>query len=357
MNRTRQTALFLSLLFALFGATACPGNESGGSGGGDPTLTAERDVDLAIQTIADAICEGTWACFDTHAAALVAALEITDEGVSSLEKCKEVVADQMTRASRDILVQSVKDGRVQIRRSSLGACAQALHDDLCTNRIDRFMPPECRNAIAGFVEPDQPCLDDFECADQGLCLRYSLQCYGTCHPLEHTLHTCGEITCGPGESCTVFQGESVCFDRLRPPCLSDADCEIGSCDANSRCDGDITTVVTIQGEGETCIETDTTLEVCELGLFCDWDTDGLPVCRVHGSEGDPCTGQSSCEYGLYCDAGVCQPRLLLEVGEPCESAFDCRSLRCMSDGDLSEFVCAEVSVCELPDEWPPTDEP
>lgn len=133
--------------------------------------------------------------------------------------------------------------------------------------------------------------------------------------------TCAELDGGSGPAVCdgVFTGTVADGDV----CGSSDECATGWCDAGITCPW---LCAARKPEGSDCSDSGE----CLSGA-CDWATH-LCVPDVPGAEGEPCgRGVDSCLPGLYCDSGVCRPRLA--VAEYC-SGFnnDCQTgLGCAED--------------------------
>jgi hypothetical protein len=75
---------------------------------------------------------------------------------------------------------------------------------------------------------------------------------------------------------------------------------------------------------------------CDVGLYCEGASQ---TCKQRPDDGDACTQEARCLYGLYCDGwqdGVCRPKKL--PGEECSSDNECWYSDC-SNGTCYQYEC------------------
>ncbi|MFZ6180175.1 hypothetical protein [Nannocystis pusilla] len=150
-----------------------------------------------------------------------------------------------------------------------------------------------------------------------------------------------------GGHCEVFRGD-VPSGGACPDLDTDVAAYADSCaEADEYCDILDTFTCMTSGElpimqvGQTCAEdSGNDLGECAEGLTCSVESN---TCVPEVGAGEACADDPTvCEFGLFCDAGLCAPRRL--AGEACDDNLQCEALACMNG------VCRDEPVICLVDE-------
>jgi hypothetical protein len=153
--------------------------------------------------------------------------------------------------------------------------------------------------------------------------------------------SCREVYQGP---LSLGEGCGSDFHCNQPP-GTDVRCKSSS--SGRRC---LETVY--QGEGETCVGSETQVLLCKPGLMCS-DTDA--TCQRAPLGGEPCI-QGRCGDGFFCatdgadQSGICTPNL--EEGAPCQPyQFRCKEgFGCNPDNLRCEPERPARAACTIPEQ-------
>jgi len=181
------------------------------------------------------------------------------------------------------------------------------------------------------------------CADAFYCSLPAGQGTGTCRRAGRETEPCPEPTlpsCAAGLTCNRAFTPPACT----PPIAQGMDC------TNADCVSGLICLVKAAGpptcehrrlDGEGCLNA---YDQCEDGLAClpYADVPEGGVCASPVPAGNVCDDAGDCQSGLMCNAGFsparCEP--LSEVGQPCGSVQDCKTLNC----DLIAGICQATAA-------------
>jgi len=176
------------------------------------------------------------------------------------------------------------------------------------------------------------------CADGFYCSLAPDESRGTCKRAGRENEPCPEVMLA---SCA---GDLTCNRAFNPPLCTAAitrglDCTSAACVEGLICLMKPVGVPTCEAprlDGEACLNAQ---GQCAGALVC-LPYAGVPeggVCGARVSAGNVCDDAADCQAGLTCNAGFpparCEPPS--EIGQPCGSAPDCKSLNC----DLVALSC------------------
>jgi hypothetical protein len=183
-------------------------------------------------------------------------------------------------------VAAIYAGLVRYNGSNVKECLDAIAQRSCdkTSESARVTPLACRDVLSGTKASGESCLVDEECM--------SLQCSGES----------SQDACQPG----------ICVGDVRP-------------------------MFTIKMVGEPC----NSIEVCENGAYCDQLTD---MCTLLKAQGESCTQNSECAYGLGC-TGTTGARICDPLPGPGETCYTTTVVECRDEGtvcDTATTLCTQV---------------
>ena len=176
------------------------------------------------------------------------------------------------------------------------------------------------------------------CADDFYCSLAAGESSGTCKRAGRENEACPDVIL---PSCA---GDLTCNRAFNPPLCTAAitrglDCTSAACVEGLICLMKPVGVPTCEAprlDGEACLNAQ---GQCAGALVC-LPYAGVPeggVCGARVSAGNVCDDAADCQAGLTCNAGFpparCEPPS--EIGQPCGSAPDCKSLNC----DLVALSC------------------
>ena len=177
------------------------------------------------------------------------------------------------------------------------------------------------------------------CADDFYCSLAAGESSGTCKRAGRENEACPDVilpSCAGDLTCNRAFSPPLCT----PPIAQGMDCTNAACVAGLIClvkPAGPPTCEPPRLEGEGCLNA---YGQCAGDLVC------LPyagvaeggVCGARVAAGNVCDDAQDCQAGLTCNAGFppsrCEP--LSEIGQPCGSVQDCKSLNC----DLATAACA-----------------
>lgn len=154
-----------------------------------------------------------------------------------------------------------------------------------------------------------------ECAQGTFCHE------GTCVVAPGRGAACGDgLACAPGLACDLATITCSDLPGLGKPCAlgryGPVVCEKGLYCREGVCDGP-------PGEGESCVQGSDGMPACADGLGCDFRPDGTSVCTTPAGPGAPCTNDSMCLEGLYCDFSMLLCREKQSRGQACSDGNEC----------------------------------
>lgn len=194
------------------------------------------------------------------------------------------------------------------------------------------------------LELGQPCLDGLECASAAcsgeprVCVCYldsdcpeGELCNNDVQPAACQVAGCGNGVLEAGEGCDDANVQDLdgcnaeCLLELGEPCIGNAACASGLCDADS----DVCT----------CADDDD----CALGQTCDTAPDPN-VCVAPGCGNGMLDTGESCDDGNTQAGDGCDETCRLELGEECDEPADCASGSC--DGVDGTCECNQENDCD-----------
>lgn len=271
---------------------------------------------------------------------------------------------------------------------SEGVCVTGEQGDNCVSERDCQLPLACVEGACGAPRgPDEPCTADTDCHPGLACVSDS------CAPV---LAPCIDPSaCGDNAACVASQAR-VCepLSQLGQPCTNSGDCmpdgwcEAGTCAARpgagapcadgvycgeglacvfatGECDdmpedgepcalgemgpfvcGEEQACVSglcapVPSEGEACGDGN---NACADELGCQFNTDGTSVCVPEVGVGEPCTNDTQCEPGTYCEFSSMTCAQVADAGEPCEDGNECGPQGSCVPSSSGSFVCVEMPV-------------
>lgn len=198
------------------------------------------------------------------------------------------------------------------------------------------------------------------CASHEQC-RPELFCdHGLCLPRPGDGEVCADEggLCGVGLACDGETGRCIALPQEGSPCAWDM---YGPfvCDTGLACIDGICSP--LPGEGQPCGQG---TNRCAPGLGCAFREDGTNICEPKGEAGAPCTNDSQCIEGTFCNCAtnVCTP--VYALGERCRDGNECGpEAECRirnpggepecapipQNGDTCFVVCTDDSFCAAPD--------
>ena len=217
----------------------------------------------------------------------------------------------------------------------------------CNRGLACLYNPGARTCTAG-REAGDACSFESPCAVGLFCGGDNL-----CAPLGEATDACADSSqCTDGLVCS----ESVCVQPpgVGEPCLqvADAFCErglgcnfvSGNCEAGG-------------GEGSECLLNGLFGYACSEGFGCNFEESGS-FCRGRSAVGGPCTNDSTCVEGSFCNYEFNSCEALRGVDAPCPSSNECSegllceqvgdSMRCITPpgaGDTCYNLCDEGLTC------------
>jgi hypothetical protein len=143
--------------------------------------------------------------------------------------------------------------------------------------------------------------------------------------------------------CRIFQGQLDEGAR----CERDSQCKSGPAGSFVDCNSEreACTYTRFFKEGEACRYGDSAGGFCEKGLYCDAPLgSSVPgTCKKATPVGSSCDTlkliSTECGLGAYCDRGTGKCTAAKDDGATCDTAFECKSLRCESGGSGSGRKC------------------
>ncbi len=178
----------------------------------------------------------------------------------------------------------------------------------------------------------EPCAGHEECQPDSWCDQ------GVCVLRPQDAEPCAEgVLCAPGFACSMDSGECIRMPGEGEPCALDMSgpfvCGAGLACVNGVCGP-------LPGEGQPCGQGN---HACAEGLGCSFHEDGTNICEPRVHAGDPCSNDSQCVEGTYCDFASMKCVIVHAVGESCRYGNECGPLAtCLQAEPGAEAVCAPI---------------
>jgi hypothetical protein len=254
---------------------------------GDPEVSVNQEN--LCEEVAEVACHDMWSCCaEGEIESILNVDEPRTEG-----QCREDVQVLCERglAQRQF---SVDNGRARFEASAAEACLEGLvvGDECAVFATAVPWAEECVNELwVGLV------------ADGGACF-YGYECAGA------------DSFCGPNRVCTPLPGDG----QLCPQqdCATGLFCNAGTCRP-------------LRAATEACTRND----MCQAGLFCNFDAEPEPVCAPLRAIGEACGASSHCT-SAFCVPGIC-------AGANRQTCFEDATCNgaCADDGSF----CTTASQC------------
>jgi len=177
----------------------------------------------------------------------------------------------------------------------------------------------------------EPCGGD-DCDDGAWCDG------GTCVALPAAGEACADgVRCAPGLACDPIEGSCAALPVLGEPCAMD---ERGPfvCAGELACLGDVCGPLPTLGEA--CGSGD---HACADGLGCAFNTDGTNTCEPRVGAGEPCTNDTQCLSGNYCEFALNLCAAHVPSGGACDDGNECGpSGSCVNAGEGGALLCVPM---------------
>lgn len=178
----------------------------------------------------------------------------------------------------------------------------------------------------------EPCLQTEDCVPSAFCDQ------GSCALRPGDGSPCGEgVYCAAGLACGSSSGSCGSIPGLGDPCalgpMGPFLCEDGLACLSGTC-------ASAPGLAKPC--GDGTF-VCADGLGCEFKSDGTNVCVAKADAGAPCSNDSQCQAGTYCEFSTLLCTAVGAPGTPCDDGNECGPLgSCVAPEPGSPFVCVPM---------------
>ncbi|MCC6747378.1 MAG: hypothetical protein IT371_06945 [Deltaproteobacteria bacterium] len=307
--RTKRLALGIGMGLALVGASACGDKgQSGGDGGNRGDGSGQAPDDPVARAAAkgaylkriEAYCAHVFKCCGAPEIDVAFKKRFTD-----LAGCKQYY-EFLERTGIAAMEEAAGRGALGVNAAGLEKCTKAWADMVCDMR---YFPPTVTSTMLPNTSGPKACLLE--------------QVFSGKTPQGRICHN--QFECAPGSSCTLasYTDLKLCraLGKDGDPCEVSSNCETGLGCSTPKAGG-APTCRPYAKDGQPCADTSCDPEVVDL--FCDRDTTpDNPVCAMRRPVAGPCTLNSHCLTGLWCDTladpthGLCVEKR--KVGEACKS--------------------------------------
>jgi hypothetical protein len=240
--------------------------------------------------------------------------------VATVDECKPAFLESCNAVFEPRYVDLEAAGLLELDADGIAACREHLETVACDQQFLELTGP-CATMWRGTQPAGAACgldVESFVCAPGNECV-LSVDLCGDCRPIVAVGATCtpGTDTCGAEAFCDagtcrarVGNGDACTPDDR---CLTGAFCDNGVCTspqyvaAGDACDQLHRCPYLTACMNGTCQSTASVADACSSDAECELGFCDATTCAVPRPNGESCDRAAQCSSGL-CDGGACQPR-------------------------------------------------